>query len=203
MVKKLDYLDGTKVCTSCKECKPLSEFSKRKYPSGHETVISHCRICKSKSGSIWNKNNRDKTRISNLRSYYNNLDKRLSDKERSLRNERSKEYYKRNPNKSREATAKKKARKLLATPIWANTSKISAIYLQAKLLEENTGIKYHVDHRVPLQSRYVCGLHVEYNLAVLTAKENCSKHNKFWENMPNLKDKDLQKLAKEFYAKAF
>lgn len=65
------------------------------------------------------------------------------------------------------------------TPSWANQDLIECKYLEAKFMEWFTGEKYHVDHIVPLSGKNVCGLHVEYNLQVIPAKENLVKNNKF------------------------
>ena len=62
--------------------------------------------------------------------------------------------------------------KLLRTPKWADNAKIKDIYL-------NCPTGYHVDHIIPLQGELVSGLHVEYNLQYLPAKDNLSKSNKF------------------------
>jgi hypothetical protein len=79
---------------------------------------------------------------------------------------------------SRNNSAKRKANKLNATPSWADLQKIKEIY-------DNCPEGYHVDHIIPLQGMYVCGLHVENNLQYLSASENTSKGNKYkywWEN---------------------
>lgn len=68
--------------------------------------------------------------------------------------------------------AKRRAKKLSATPYWANYEKISKFY-------ENCPEGYHVDHIYPLQGKEVCGLHVLENLQYLPAIENIRKNNKF------------------------
>jgi hypothetical protein len=67
---------------------------------------------------------------------------------------------------------KRKALKLLATPSWANQSKIKEIYL-------NCPAGHHVDHIIPLKGKNVRGLHVENNLQYLPEKANLSKGNSF------------------------
>lgn len=67
----------------------------------------------------------------------------------------------------------KKARKIKATPAWADLAAIKRIYAQAAELG------FHVDHIIPLRSKLVCGLHVETNLRPLPPADNMKKHNSF------------------------
>lgn len=77
----------------------------------------------------------------------------------------------------------REAAKQKAVPKWANGSAIQEIYLEAKQTTELTGVDHQVDHIVPLKSRYVCGLHCEANLRVISAIENRQKSNRFWPDM--------------------
>jgi 5-methylcytosine-specific restriction endonuclease McrA len=70
-------------------------------------------------------------------------------------------------------------RKKMATPSWVNKEDFESIYLQAKKLSKETGVNHEVDHIVPLKGEYVCGLHVPYNLQILTESENGKKFNNF------------------------
>jgi len=80
-------------------------------------------------------------------------------------------------------TAKRRAAKLNAIPSWfgeLDELVLSEAYSLAKHREELTGVKWHVDHIVPLQGKLVSGLHCADNIQVITAAENLSKSNK-WE----------------------
>lgn len=64
-----------------------------------------------------------------------------------------------------------------ATPSWANTLAIEEMYIQARMLTTSTGIKHEVDHIIPIKGAVVSGLHVEYNLQILTKTQNRDKWN--------------------------
>lgn len=81
-------------------------------------------------------------------------------------------------------SASRKAKKLRATPAWANSAAIAEVYRQATLMTKLTGVQYHVDHIVPLKSKLVSGLHVEFNLRVIPKLDNLKKSNRFWPGMP-------------------
>lgn len=72
-------------------------------------------------------------------------------------------------------TNRRRARKMNATPAWANFDMIKAFYMARDVLQRDTGCKFHVDHVVPLAGKNVCGLHVHHNLAVIPAEDNWSK----------------------------
>ncbi len=84
-----------------------------------------------------------------------------------------------------EGCARRRATKMNATPSWLtddDIQEIRNIYEQAKILSEKHGIKYHVDHVIPLSGKNVSGLHVPWNLQILTKKDNMLKSNRIYDN---------------------
>ena len=68
-----------------------------------------------------------------------------------------------------------------ATPKWLtqeHKTQIKQFYLDAMLVSKVTGIPYAVDHIIPLRGKLVSGLHVPWNLAVITREENSKKSNR-------------------------
>lgn len=94
--------------------------------------------------------------------------------------------------------ARRRATLLSATPSWLGRSQLEdmrKLYRLSQRLEEQTGVAHQVDHIVPLQSPVVCGLHVPWNLQVITASANASKGNRF-----DPLDSNRAKLLEKFQA---
>lgn len=90
-------------------------------------------------------------------------------------------YKSANPELYKALVSVRKRRHRNATPKWiTNGHKLAMrqLYLQAIKLTKMTGERYVVDHIVPLISDEVCGLHVPWNLRVITQEENLKKSNK-------------------------
>lgn len=64
-----------------------------------------------------------------------------------------------------------------ATPPWADKVAIRLLYARAKQLTAETGVRYSVDHDIPLRGEFVWGLHVHYNLVVVPLEYNMRKGN--------------------------
>ena len=88
-------------------------------------------------------------------------------------------YKKENTDKVNALKAKRYAAKLHRTPSWSDLDLIKPFYFEAQHLTKETGIKYDVDHIIPLQGEYVSGLHIASNLQVITHTANCKKGNSF------------------------
>lgn len=151
----------------------------------------------------WVAANRERVRCYWLADYWNNREARLAaDKARReanidlyLERERVsmekrlpqklagvKAWQKANPAKVRATASKRRSAIRKRLPAWLTLDDFSAIeafYQLAARMQKETGIEHHVDHILPLQGRYVSGLHVPANLQVLTAKQNLSKNNRW------------------------
>lgn len=69
-------------------------------------------------------------------------------------------------------------KKLYGCPPWADQVEIEKRYAVADLLTRLTGIPHEVDHYFPLCGKNSCGLHVPWNLCVITAAANQAKGNR-------------------------
>lgn len=90
-------------------------------------------------------------------------------------------YASNNPEKMTAKWSARRARKLNATPPWFGELD-ELVMLEAhdlaKRRQAATGIKWEVDHMIPLQARNACGLHVASNIQVIPATMNAAKCNK-------------------------
>jgi len=145
----------TRTCKTCNIEKPFAKGSwvvSRGYPIGNV-----CLACSSKRVVAWAKENKAKVNARNTRWQSNNLAQHAAH--------------------SRKSQAKLAKR----MPAWLTEEDLDTIkhfYDLAKVMEANTGIKYHVDHIIPLTGKMVSGLHVPTNLQILSASQNSSKGNK-------------------------
>jgi hypothetical protein len=112
--------------------------------------------------------------------------------EREKHNARGREWTKANPDRVRQfkhqhpaikrmRAAKSVAIELNAVPAWLTAEHkrhIECIYAIADFLTRKIGTNYEVDHYYPLNGDQSCGLHVPWNLRVITQVANKIKGNR-------------------------
>lgn len=87
-------------------------------------------------------------------------------------------WHKRNRAASVELSARYRASKMQRIPPWADIEAVKCFYEIARRVTKCTGIRFEVDHVIPLRGRTVSGLHVATNLRVIPKSMNCRKSNK-------------------------
>jgi hypothetical protein len=154
-----------------------------------------CKDCWNSKTLTWQNKNREK-----VRGYVKKSCKKRYDENPNFFREKSREKRRANPelaryivNKSymkayRERHAYERARlnslsaaRRTASPSWLTAiqrAQIMEFYDIAKCLSVQTGVPHHVDHIMPIKGENMCGLHVPWNLQILTQSENCAKKNK-------------------------
>jgi 5-methylcytosine-specific restriction endonuclease McrA len=86
-----------------------------------------------------------------------------------------------NPDLYKELTNARRRRFRDATPKWLTAEHKLEIRLKYRLaieLSRRLGVPHAVDHIIPLQGEEVCGLHVPWNMEVITQEQNLKKSNK-------------------------
>ena len=73
---------------------------------------------------------------------------------------------------------------------------IQSFYEESVRKQLETGIRHSVDHIVPTNSPNVSGLHVPWNLQVITLEQNVVKGNKIIEDVSSLKKMTLEERKK-------
>ena len=169
--------EATKVCTTCRTCKPLVEYSPRKgRPLG---VHYSCKPCLAERAKLQRKtkgSTEDQKQVARERAA--EWRKRFPQQNQEMKSS----WRLKNPHIKNAANARRRASQMKSSPAWLNKvqkRQIQDIYWLARDLKIVTGEDYHVDHIVPLQGKNVSGLHVPWNLQVLPADINLSKRNTF------------------------
>jgi hypothetical protein len=169
-------MEDSKVCNKCKETKRLCDFHKD--GSKNDGLCTSCKSCKRLNAKVWRSLNLEKAREKSRVWYSENKHRPEVKKAHAINNKR---WIGCNPHLNAAKEAKRRSHKLKASPPWLKPEHLAQIKRTYKLrdvISEVTGIKYHVDHIVPLQGKNVCGLHVPWNLRVIPAKDNLSKGNR-------------------------
>ena len=165
------------VCSKCKIAKEAEHFILDKR---YNRPKKKCRACDAVTNKEYRSRNKSKILARNKTYMENNPEFKQAVYEKSLA--RDKLY--RPQRAAREA--KRRCKKLNATPNWLTEShikQINDIYWHCADLKSVTGEQYHVDHIIPLQGKNVCGLHVPWNLQILPSDINIRKSNKTKENV--------------------
>ena len=188
---------GVKICTQCTLELPESEF--HRFGKDDIYFSATCKACTNKVSTDWRNQNPEKVKEICRKSRLRNIDWIKAYEARPEIKERRRQARKTPEGRlySLNATVKRNAVKKRAFPKWADEVKIKEIYAECQKINDCTSIEHEVDHIVPLQSDYVCGLHWEGNLQIITGFDNRVKLNRYWPDMPEI-CADLKKLAKQF-----
>lgn len=126
-------------------------------------------------------------KLSNRRLYHSDLDasrerRRVYGKKNAQAARlRASQWAKENSGKVSAKVSARRALLLHRLPKWltrAERDQIMLTYTFARAWSAATGVEHQVDHIIPLRGKNVCGLHVPWNLRIISAAENCRKGNR-------------------------
>lgn len=160
-----------KTCTICKAFKAIPLFHKQ--TAMKDGLAAQCKECAKVYQQTYAKINKQKIRIYQQQKYEANKAAILASVKR---------YAQKNKGKINARNKKHKLGQQQRTPSWLNSlhfKQIETFYIAAIKLTKELGIAFEVDHIVPLHGKNVCGLHVPWNLQVITKTQNIRKSNVF------------------------
>jgi hypothetical protein len=145
-----------------------------------------CDPCRSKEywqqhGEKWKVGQRHRARERHRQTYQQKKEagELWAQKNLARRRKHAAGWHKRHRDKSSAAYMKYHAAKMHRIPPWADMQAIKMFYEIARRVTQCTGIRFEVDHIVPLRGKHVSGLHLPNNLQVIPKSANCKKHNTF------------------------
>jgi len=181
------------LCYYCRLCR--KDQKKKEYSTNKDKILQKCKEYRIKNSGKLNSSqaeyrakNRQSIRVKQNEIYQKNKEERLEYARKKYAENtevikaRVKEYTRNNRAKATALNAKYRAAKYQATPNWLKKEHLQEIQefytLAYELAWLNEGEILQVDHIVPLQGKTVCGLHVPWNLQILTKSNNIRKFNK-------------------------
>jgi hypothetical protein len=200
----LEFTDFTISIDLARMCGLKWYFPGTTCPNGHiaKRYVSggRCSACLNQWARMRRVSDPEAARAHDRRKYYHNVehsrarvrakyarhaDKRRAEAQRKYREEpehnkkmrqKQTEWRKANRGKTRELINRRKKQIKMATPRWLTASqraKMRDLYIEAG----NRAGEWHVDHIYPLRAKNSCGLHVPWNLQILSGAENRRKRN--------------------------
>lgn len=159
-----------RICTCCNKKKKASDFNLKHRMNKKSGIVqyhftSFCRECLNEKS----------------KEYYNkNREKR---KEYQRKYNKTSTVYQRNQPARRRIYAGIRSRRTKLARLKCSTKQdrqaIKHIYAECHTLNATSSVKYVVDHIIPLNNPEVCGLHVAWNLQIITEEANLAKSNNF------------------------
>jgi hypothetical protein len=181
-IKQLRKAKKDKGLISQKKTKPRQfylDYYKQHYRNNKEHRKQYCKINKDriKKQSAESRARRRVKLCEKSKNYYRENKEIIKIKRKA--------YRKKNIHVIQSNNANRRAIKKQSSFNYKYSKEISTIYKKCINIS-NDEKKYNVDHIIPLIHKDICGLHVPWNLQIITSEDNIKKSNKFDGTYDNL-----------------